>query len=283
MIIYERADGKVGEHAGEMVVPDVRLTANDIVSVSYDPNKRRGANVLAVRGRYTAPDKGYVTADAAIYGVPYPTEDERTKTVENQAIQRHNHIARLQKIAYIRANAPRVKIVAHFDPARSVPYRRFVTVHYPPRMSESLVEITGRPTHSLRNQTIEFEGIIVPSSLYLFNAATEEGIPGANVIPVERENVPVPTGFNVTIGSEAVAGGDAFFGLATWTLVNDAFTYELEWEPTAGGPAQSVRSNAGDDEVRSLFIADDVEVRFRLRTWSTGVSSGWTGYLIRTP
>lgn len=283
LVVYERADGKVGVHAGEMVAPDIRLTANDIVSISYDPNKRRSSNVIAVRGRYTAPDKGFNTADAAIYGVPYPTEDERTKTVENQAVQRHNHIARLQKIAYIRANAPRVKIVAHFDPARNVPYRRFVKVHYPPKMSEAIVEITGRPTLSLRNQTYEFEGIVVPATLYAFVAATEEGVPGANVIPVERADVPVPTGFDVTIGFETVAGGDAFFGLAVWDHVNDAFTYELEWQPTSGGPAQSVRSNAGDDEMRSLFLADDVEVRFRLRTWSTGVSSLWTGYLIRTP
>lgn len=283
LVIYERADGKVGVHPGEMVTPDVRLTANDIVSISYDPNKRRSTNVIAVRGRYTAPDKGYNTTDAAIYGVPYPTEDERTKTVENQAVQSHNHMARLQKIAFIRANSSRVKIVAHFDPARQVPYRRFVKVHYPPKMSEAIVEITGRPTLSLRNQTYEFEGIVVPASLYTFVAATEEGAPGANVIPVERESVPVPTGFDVTIGSELVAGGDAFFGLATWDHVNDAFTYELEWQPTSGGPAQSVRSNAGDEEVRSSFLADDVEVRFRLRTWSTGVSSSWTGYVIRTP
>jgi hypothetical protein len=283
LVIYERADGKVGVHAGEMVTPDIRLTANDVVSISYDPNRRRSVNVVAVRGRYTAPDKGYNTADAAIYGVPYPTEDERTKTVENQAVQSHNHMARLQKIAYIRANAPRVKIVAHFDPARNVPYRRFVTVHYPPKMSEAIIEITGRPTLSLRNQTYEFEGIVVPASLYAFNAATEEGVPGANVIPVERESVPVPTGFGVSVEFETVAGGDAYFGLAVWDHVNDAFTYELEWQPTAGGPVQSVRSNAGDDEVRSLFLADGVEVRFRLRTWSTGVPSSWTGYLIRTP
>src|SRR5690606_33605667 len=75
LVVYERADGKVGVHGGEYVEPDVRLTANDIISLSYDPNKRRASTVLAVRGRFTDPAKGYNMADAAIYGVPYPTED----------------------------------------------------------------------------------------------------------------------------------------------------------------------------------------------------------------
>lgn len=284
LVLYERPDGKVGVHAGEFVEPDIRLTANDLVSVSFDPNQRRSSNVLAVRGRYTDTFKGFNTADAAIYGNPYPTEDERTKTVENQAVQSHHHMARLQKLAFIRANAPRVKIVAHYEPAREVPYRRFVRIHYPRKLNEAVVEITGRPTLSLRNLTYEFEGIVVPADLYAFDAATEEGAPGANVQPVERENVPVPSGFNVTIQQDTVAGGDAFFGLATWQAVaDDSFTYELEWQPTAGGAVQSVTSNAGTTELRSSYLPDNVEQRFRLRRWSSGTPSLWTSYLVRTP
>lgn len=284
MVLYERPDGLVGVHAGEFVEPDIRLTGNDIISISYDPNKRRATNVLAVRGRYTDPDKGYNTADAAIYGAPYPSDDERTKTVENQAVQRHNHISRLQKLAYVRANAPRVKIRAHFEPARNIPYRRFVRVHHPPKLTEAIIEITARPTLSLRTLTYEFEGIVVPADLYAFNAAVEEGAPGTNVLPVIREDVPVPEGFDVTIESETVAGGEAFFGLATWDVApDDTFTYELEWQPTAGGPLQSTMSIAGAGEVRTAYLADDVEMRFRLRRWSVGTPSAWTDYIILTP
>lgn len=285
MVVYERADGKVGVHAGEFVAPDVRLSGNDLKSVAYDANKRKGTTVLAVRGRYNDPDKGYNTADAAIYGAPYPSDDERTKTVDNQIVQRHNHCARLQKLAYIRANAPRVRIVAHYEAARLVPYRRFITVHYPPKMTEAVIEITGRPTLSLRNLTYEFEGIVVPATLYDFNSATEEGVPGANVVPIEREDVPTPEGFDVTIESELVGGGDAYFGLATWDpIADDIFTYELEWEPTGGGTVQSVMSStAGPTDLRSSYIADNVEVKFRLRRWSAGTPSAWTGYLVRTP
>lgn len=282
MVLYERPDGKVGVHAGEFVEPDVRLTANDIVSISYDPNKRRSTNVIAVRGRYTEKNKGFNTVDAAIYGVPYPTEDERTKTVENQVVQSHNHMARLQKLAYLRANAPRVKIVSHFEPARNVPYRRFIKVHYPPKMTEAIVEITGRPTLSLRNLTYEFEGIVLEGNPYLFNAATEEGVPGGNVLPIDRGDVPVPTGFALTIQEEDVGGSMAKFGRATWTAVNSTFTYELEWQPTAGGLIQSTMSLPTLTELRSLYLSDGVQYRFRLRTWSSGARSNWTSYIIRT-
>lgn len=284
LVIYERADGLVGVHGGEYVEPDVRLTASDLISVHFDPNYRRSTNVLAVRGRYTDTEKGYNTADAAIYGIPYPTDDERTKTVDNQTVQRHNHVARLQKIAYIRANAEKVRLVAQYEPAKKVPYRRFVRVHYPPRLTEAVIEITGRPTLSLRNLTYEFEGIVIPgAALYLFDAATEEGEPGSNVLPVERQNVPAPVGFDVAIQQEEVGGGStAAYALASFTFQNANFQYELEWQPTSGGAIQQILGTAGAVEVRSAYLADGVQYRFRARTWSAGTPSTWTADIIRT-
>jgi hypothetical protein len=283
MVIYERADGLIGVHAGEFVEPDVRLTADDLLSVNYDANKRRSTNVLAVRGRYTDPAKGYNTADAAIYGNPYDTKDERTKTVENALVQSHNHMARLQKIAYIRANAPRVKLVAHYEPARQMPYRRFVRVNYPPMLEEAIIEIRGRPTLSLRNLTYTFEGIVVPATLYDFDADTEEGAPGASVIPIMREDVPVPTGFDVTILQDDVSGGTmAAYGSGVVDFQSDAFEYEMEWEPTAGGAKASTLAAAGELTIRSSYLADGGQYKFRARTWSGGTASEWTSYVIRT-
>lgn len=286
LVIYERADGKVGVHAGEYVEPDVRLSANDLISVGFDPNKRRSTNVLAVRGRFTDPNKGFNTVDAAIYGQPYPSDDERTKAVENQAVQSHNHMARLQKLAYIRANAPRVKIVAHYEPARNVPYRRFITVHYPPKLTEAVVEITGRPTLSLRNLTYEFEGIVVPANLYAFVAASEEGAPGANVLPIEREDVPVPDVATITVETEDVLGGsEAAFIETTFNFQNAAFTYEMEWSVSPGGSVQTVKSQAGALKLRTSYLADALEYLVRVRTWSFGASSDWIEFpiLVATP
>lgn len=283
LVIYERPDGLVGVHSGKYVEPDVRLAENDIISVQYDPNKRQASTVLAVRGRYTDPDKGYNTADAAIYGVPYPSDDERTKSVDNQAVQRHNHMARLQKLAYIRANAPRVTVKAHYEPAKDVPYRRFVRVHLPPKLDEAVVEVIGQPKLSLRNLTMEFEGIVVPTTLYAFNAATEEGEPGANVTPVEPEDVPVPDDFAVTIEVEDVGGGStAAYGEATFTFQNATFQYEVQWEPTSGGALQSTTGAAGETVVRTGFLADGVDYKFRSRTWSAGARSEWTSYVTLT-
>lgn len=284
MVLYETADGKVGVHAGEYVAPDIRLTENDILNLVFDANRRKNSNVLAVRGRYTDPGKVYNTVDAAIYGDPYIGDSsERSKTVENVAVQRHNHIQRLQAIAFIRANAPRVQLLCDYEPAKNVPYRRFIKVHYPPKLDEAIIEITGRPKLSLRNLTYEIEGIVIPSTLYDFVAATDEGDLPADYDEVVHSDVPAPVGFDVAIQTEVLTGGQsAAYGLGTWTAQSDALLLEMEWEPTAGGATQSTRTKTGDTNLRSGFLADGAEYKFRARNWSAGVASEWTSYVTKT-
>ncbi|MEY9198664.1 hypothetical protein ABIA16_003780 [Sinorhizobium fredii] len=290
LVVYERADGKIGVHAGEFVTPDVRLVAKSIYSIRVDKNKRRAATVLGVRGRYVNTAKDYITEDAAIYGQPYAVVDdstERTRTFENAAIQSHNHCQRKQKLTFVRANARKVSIVADYtaDGARDIPYRRFVTVHYPSRgLAEATVEITSSVTIDLRNMRISFSGILVDSTLYAFNAATEEGEPGEAVEPLPDEGVPEPENFAATIETEVVSGGaTAAFINATWTFVDDTLTYELEYDRTSGSTGvQSVFSVAGDTQVRSGYLVDGEEYRVRLRAWGGGTKSEWTDYVLLT-
>jgi len=289
MVLYEGADGKIGVHPGEMVAPDVRITADDIISIKYDANKRSATNVLAVRGRFTDPEQVYNTVDAAIYGDPYTGDDtQRTATIDNQAVQSHNHMQRLQKLKFIRANAPRVSITMHYDAsgsARNVRYRRWVTAHYPPRgMDEATVEIIGRPQLSLRDMTYTFDGIVVPDDLYDFVAAEEEGAPSGSADEAVSLGIPVPEDFGIAIQSETVAAGQPqCFAVASWTHVSDALTYELEYQlADASAPAKSVVSLAGDDEVRTAYLADGTEYRFRLRAKSNGANSVWTSYINET-
>jgi len=285
MVVYERPDGLVGVHAGEYVEPDITLTANDLVSVTLDANSRDAANVLAVRGRYTRLDLDYNVSDAAIYGDPYVDGDdtERTKTIENQAIQSHNHVQRLQKLAFIRANAPRVTVVAHYEAAEDVAYRRFVRVNYPPKLDNVVIEIVETPKLSLRNLTIEFTGIIVPPDLYEFDAATEEGEPGNDVIPVESGGVPTPVDFDVVIQLDGSSTSKFAYGVATWGFQDDTITYELEWQPTdLSEPPRTTMSQEDEDEVRSGILADGEEFRFRLRGWAGGSYSEWTSYITRS-
>lgn len=280
LVVYETAEGKVGVHAGEYVAPDIRLTADDIISLQFDVNRRKNSNVLAVRGRFTDPDQVFNTVDAAIYGDPYVDESERSKTVDNVAVQRHNHMARLQKITYIRSNAPRVQIICNYEAAQNVPYRRFIKVHYPPKLDEAIIEITGRPQLSLRRLTYTVEGIVVPATLYDYVAATEEGAPPVPPAQIPKGVVPVPTGFSVSIESDQITPTQAAaYAVATWTPVDDSLTYELEWEPIAGGTPQRADSRFGDTSIRSAYLADDTVYKFRLRTWSAGASSDWTSYI----
>lgn len=284
LVVYERPDGKVGVHPGKFVVPDIRIDQQDIIACSFDANKRMSSNVLAVRGKYTKTDDGsFTTVDAAPYGDPYVDDTQRTRTVENQAVQSHNHMARLEKITYTRANAPRVKLVATYQAAKLARYRRFVRLNNPPYLDEAVIEITGKPKLSLRNMTVEIEGIVVPPTLYDFDAATEEGAPGSPIIPLPPSGVPVPENFAVLIRNEIVSGGEtAAYAEGSWTHVSDALVYELEWQPSAGGTKQTVLSTSGESSVRTGYLADGSEYRFRLRTWSGGTSSDWTDYVLRT-
>lgn len=284
LVIYETGEGKVAVHAGEYVAPDIRVTEDDILSISFKSNRSKSINVLAVRGRYTDPGSLYNTVDAATYGNPYLLEDDqRTKTVENQIVQSHNHMARMEKLAYIRANAPRVTLTITYEAAQSIPYRRFFKVHRPPLLTEAIIEVTERPRLSLSTLTYEVSGIVVPSTLFSFNAATEEGVAGTVGAILDRGSVPAPVNFGISIETADLGGGQtAAYAKATWDHVSNVLTYELEWSPTGGGVAQSVMSNPGEDEVSSGYLSDGVEYQFRLRAWSAGSPSSWTSYLTTT-
>lgn len=282
LVVYERADGTVGVHAGEYYEPTITLTKAEITAFSLNANVDPSTTVLAVRGRFTDPADLYNTNDAAIYGDPYIGEDtERTVTVDNVAVQSHNHIQRLQKLRYIRRNGMRVTLTAHYDLDRDPSYERFIRVQYGPKLADAVIEITAKPVISLKDMTITLSGIVIPPNLYAFNSATEEGIPGSSVVVLPPGGIPVPTGFGVVIQTEIVSGGSsAAYGLATWSHVSDELTYELEWErvTSSTGP-QSAVSTAGVDQVRSSYLADGVQFKFRLRAWAAGVSSEWTDYV----
>lgn len=290
LVVYERADGKVGVHAGEYVTPDITISSENAFRVHVDKNKRRANTVLGIRGRYVNTAKDYITEDAAIYGDPYAVIDdstERTRTFENAAVQSHNHCQRKQKLTYIRANARKVSIVADYtaEGLRNVPYRRFVKVHYPSRgLIDATVEITSSVTIDLRNMRISFSGIIVTPSLYAFNAATEEGVPGESVEPLPDEGVPDPVDFVPSIQTEVVTGGaTAAFILGAWDHVSDVLTYEMEYDRVAGSTGvQSVFSVAGADQVRSAYLVDGEQYKVRLRAWGGGTKSEWTSYITLT-
>ena len=284
MVIYERADGLIGVHAGEFVEPTVRLTQDDIFAIKVDKNRRKNATVLAVRGRYVNRQNDYNTEDAAIYGMPYGIDDdstERTQTIDNVCIQSHNHCQRKQKLKFVRANARRVTVTADYRAAKGAAYSRFVRIHYPSRgLAEAVIEVIGNVTRDLRAMRISFSGILVSPSLYDFDAATEEGAPGEIIEPAPDEGVPDAVNVTIEIRTEVVAGGGtAAFALATWDIVNASLTYELEWEPLdLSGPPRSSFSTAGQTQVRSQYLADGETYHFRLRPWGGGSAGAWTDY-----
>lgn len=289
MVLYTNGDGKIGVHPGKMVLPTIRLTEDDITELRYDANKAESTTVLAVRGRFIDPRNNWLTSDSAIFGDPYAAGDDntqRTTTVDNEAVQNHNHIQRLQKLKFIRANAPRISIrVMYSDRVADLMFHRFVRVHVPSRgLDEAIIEIVNgaKLDLSVNNFSIQVDGILVSENLYDFDAATEEGIPGGVVGPIEATGVPVPTGFTIQFKSESLASGATFaYIVGTWTHFDDTFTHEMQYQPQTGTQApRSVSSNPTEDTVRTPSLEAGVKFKVRLRAWSAGAPSPWTDYLL---
>lgn len=294
MVLYERADGTIGVHAGVFIPPDITITEKEIFSITVDANRRRSTTVLAVRGRYTEPEQVYATVDAAIFGDPYIADDDsqRTKTVDNAAVQSHNHMQRLQKLAYTRANAQKIQVtVAYnfFGAIRNIPYRRFVTVDFPRRgLDQAVVEIINRPKLNLETLTYQFDAIVVDASLYDFEAAVHEGVPAATPTPIEHTGIPVPEDFAIAIERVLLVDGrNGSRAVATWTRpasdTGNALLYELEWQPDDESEApQYAVSRVAENEVRSNYLIEGQTYRFRLRARSGNGKSDWTEYLTAT-
>lgn len=288
MVVYERADGKIGVHAGEYVAPTVRLVEGGSFTISVDKNRSEANTVLAVRGKYTNRANAYNAEDCAIYGDPYGVvedDTQRTKTFDNAAVQSHNHAQRKQKLTFLRANARKVSVEADYIEAKDARFSRFVRIHYPSRgLVEAVVEITSQVTLNLTEMKISFSGIVVPESLYSFDAATEEGVAGAVVSPLPNAGVPVPTGVLVAVQTEVISGGSsAAYALISWTGISDTLIYEVEYDRVTGSTgAVSVYSNAPDDQVRTGYLVDGQEYKIRVRALGGGSRSAFTEYVFVT-
>lgn len=58
---------------------------------------------------------------------------------------------------------------------------------------------------------------------------------------------------------------------------------EVQWQPTAGGAATSQTAEAGAASLRTPYLTDGVEYKFRARAWApAGRASPWTSYINRT-
>lgn len=86
--------------------------------------------------------------------------------------------------------------------------------------------------------------------------------------------------FQPPFRQKSSGGATAAFIQATWDLIDDVLTYELEYDRTIGSTrAQSAFSNAGDTQVRSGYLVDGEEDKVRLRAWGGGSAlSGWIMY-----
>ncbi len=279
MVLYTDADGRIAVHAGEWVEPDIHLTTKNIIGIEFQANRSPSTNVKTVRGLWINPDLDYNEDDAVIYGEPYVSDgDPRSKTIDNACVQRHNHIRRMMKLAYIRARAPRVKISCDYFATEQLPFRRFIKVTDRPHLVDSYLELIGTPTFDLSTFTHQFEAIVVPHNLYEFDPS-EEGEKGDPPIKLGSQALPGIDEFSIAMQQQ----GSSIIAVASFSRLHEALNYELEYVKTSGGAAKYVQANANAASIETEILAENIEYRFRMRTRSVfGQNSDWSDLVIMT-
>ncbi|KZK76477.1 hypothetical protein PsW64_05206 [Pseudovibrio sp. W64] len=277
LLLYVDLQGKVAVHAGEWVEPDIHLKTADIKEVTFLSNRNPNSNVKSVRGLWTNPELNYTEDDAVIWGDPYVDEnDPRSRTVDNECIQSHNHMRRKQKLKYIRATAPRVRIVCDYFASENLPFRRFIKITEPPHLVDAYLELIGTPILDLNNFTHQFEAIVVPKSLYDFEPE-EEGEKGDPPQRIGSSALPIVTSFTIAFEQQ----GQSLIAEASFSRGSEALTYELEYMKTSGGAAKYAQANDGEETIETESLTARVEYRFRMRTRSVfGQNSSWSNPVV---
>ncbi|WP_310622488.1 phage tail protein [Flexibacterium corallicola] len=279
LVLYEDNEGKMAVHAGEWVEPDIHIKDKDILECDYKLSLNPLTHIEAVRGRWTNPRMDYNTEDAAIFGNPYVSEnDERSSTLDNVSVQRHNHMQRLQKLAFIRQRAPQVALRVDYFAAVDLNLKRFVRVTKQPQMNAVCIEIKGVPKLRFSPQLCwEFEGLEVPDNLYAFDPLIDEGTAASTPDKIGSKAIPAPQDFSVVIKTQSQSGASIAYAEATFTRYSDALKYELEEVLVETGQINKSYAESEDEIVRSSYLVDGAVYRFRLRARSTlGVASEWT-------
>ncbi len=273
LLLYVDAEGKVAVHPGEWVEPDIHLTTEDIVEVVFLSNRNPNSNVESVRGLWTNPELDYSEDDAVIWGDPYvDASDSRSRTVDNDCIQRHNHMQRKQKLKRIRGKAPRVRITCDYFASEHLPFRRFLKITDPPQLIDAYLELDGTPTLDLETFTHQFEAMVIPRSLYEFDPS-EEGEKGAPPKKIGSAALPSVGTFTVQMQQQ----GSDTSATASFSRVSEALTYELEYVKTSGGAARYAQASDGEETIETESLTAGVEYRFRMRTRSVlGQNSSWS-------
>ncbi|WP_057462206.1 hypothetical protein [Pseudovibrio sp. POLY-S9] len=274
LLLYTNADGEVAVHAGEWAEPDIHLKTDDIVDIEFLPNRNAASSVKSVRGLWVNPELHYVEDDAVIEGDPYVQEDDpRSRTVDNDCVQRHNHMRRLQALKAIRVNAPRVRVKCDYFASQNVPLRRFIKISDPPHLVDAYLELDGTPTLDLTTFQHVFEALVIPRDPFAYKPE-DEGEKGDPPKRIAAEAIPSVDSFSVEIQQQ----GQSVIAVASFTRLSEALTYELEYVKTSGGAAKYAQANDGEETIETDSLTSGVEYRFRMRTRSVfGQNSDWSG------
>lgn len=263
-------DGGITLDIGQWEEPTVVLDESVIANT---PDVGRGRNVLetanTVRATYLAADNDYQAIDAD----PFADEDdvaERGEIPTDLALDMapsHSQARRLMKLALYRAN-PLWEGTFHCNlKALAAMGKRFVRVIYPKFGIDEVMEVQAFRINVeggiLRSVTITAQSM--PAAAYQWDTSQEGTAPEFDQSQPDSD-IPLPTGFDVTISRKNIGGSLVPYAtLAFDAPPSQALKIEAEGKRVADTSWTPIAVADGATSADSFVLSDGEDYEFRIR------------------
>jgi hypothetical protein len=282
-------DGGFGIDVGKWTAPTVTLDENAIIGIESWGRGRdilTGANVI--RSKYLSADHDYQSTEAQPWenAADVALRGEVAAPVDFIMAPSHGQCRRLMKIASYDAAPDWAGTIAfNLKGLRAIGHR-FIRLVYAPFGIDGVFKI--RDAQLLIGETSTLVGVkldltAAAEEAYNWNATTEEGTPSAaDDVTVDRE-IPVPTGFDVTIEQVSINGQTVAVAKVEWDAPpNESLRVEAQFKLSTDGQWSPINVSNDATFARTGILIDGQTYNFRLRHVSvTGRASDWTSTIDR--
>ncbi|MBD0416498.1 phage tail protein [Oryzicola mucosus] len=195
---YEGEDGIVGFHVGRYMEPDVELTDDDILSISYAEGQSGTDITNAFSIEYSEPENGYRENASAPYVIEAPNEPYEEDSLSAYWIPNHNQAVRVAKrLLEVSRAKYRVSIIAKYH-AVKLRKKRFFRLRHVEAGVDEVFEI-DKLKRADDGISWAVEAHSVKAADFAFNSAVEEPAKPARTGIEVDDAFPAPANIAATV------------------------------------------------------------------------------------